>query len=87
MVPEHGQAGPALSEHVHGVDRHDDGLRRRVVRHQDADPAVAEAHRVVRHPEEEKTLKISEWKGIKDQRSGVLDSPGPPVLVQVDPAG
>lgn len=52
MFPEHGQTGPALAVHVDGVDRHDDGLLLSIVRHQDADPAVAEADGVVRHPEE-----------------------------------
>ncbi|TNN24858.1 hypothetical protein EYF80_065015 [Liparis tanakae] len=49
MIPEHGQTGPALPEHVDGVDRHDDAA----ARHQDADPAVAEANGVVGHPEED----------------------------------
>lgn len=58
MVSEHGQTGSALAEHVDSVDRHDDGLRPRIVCHQDTDPAVAEANRVVCHPEELKTPSI-----------------------------
>ena len=58
MIPEHGQAGPALAVHVDRVDRHDNGLRLTAVRHQDADPAVAEADGDVRHPEDRKTLRI-----------------------------
>jgi len=53
MIPEHGQTGPALPEHVDGVDRHDDAA----ARHQDADPAVAEANGVVGHPEEDHGLE------------------------------
>lgn len=58
MIPEHGQTGSALAVHVDSVDRHDDGLRLRIVRHQDADPAVAEADRVVRHPEAKNPLQL-----------------------------
>lgn len=57
MIPKHGQTGTALPEHVEGVDRHDDGLLPTVICDQDTDPAAAEAHRVVRHPEEKKHLQ------------------------------
>lgn len=88
MIPEHGQTGSALAVHVDGVDRHDDGLRLSGVRHQDADPAIAEADRIVRHPEGKKPSII--WtvgSGVGGQGSGVPVSPGASVLVQVDPAG
>lgn len=70
MIPEHGQTGSALAVHVDGVDRHDDGLWLCVVRHQDADPAVAEANRVVCHPEEKKPFN-NLGCGVKGQESEV----------------
>lgn len=87
MVSEHGQTGPALTVYVHGVDRHDDSLWTAVVRHQDADPAVAEADGVVCHPGGKETLMTWVGEGAR-QRSGirVQVSPGSSVLVQVDPA-
>lgn len=47
VIPEHWQTGSALPVHVYSVDCHDNGLQLAIVRHQDADPAVTKANRVV----------------------------------------
>lgn len=81
MISEHGQTGPALAVHVDGVDRHDDRLRITVICHQDADPAVAEADRVVRHPKEwfgvERLVTLAE-QGVRVQKAASRSHLGPP---------
>lgn len=73
MISKHGQTGPTLSVHVHGVDRHDSGLRLCIIRYQDADPAVAEPDWVVRHPVEDMTIRYQSWEVMKGE---VLRSSG-----------
>lgn len=85
MISEHGQTGSALAVHVKGVDGHDDRVWPGIVRHQDTDPAAAEADRVVRHPKEKNTFSNLCCE-VRGQGSGALVSPGASVLIQVDPA-
>lgn len=83
MIYEHGQTGSALAVHVEGVDHHDDVVWPSIVRHQDTDPAAAEADRVIRHPKEKNTFSNLCCE-VRVQGSGVLVSPGASVFVQVD---
>lgn len=52
ILIKHGQTGPALSEYVQSVYRHDNGLGPRFIHDQNVDSAVAQANRVVCHSEE-----------------------------------
>lgn len=83
MISKHGQAGSAVPVDVEGVGRHDDRLRSRVVRHQDADPTVTQTQGIVHHPGGGDRGQGSEVRSLP---GGFLDSPGPSLLIQVDPA-
>lgn len=85
VVSKHGQTGSTVPVDVEGVDRHDDRLRPSVIRHQDTDPAVAEAEWIVHHPVG--WHSVAEVRGqdhCQGSGSGVLGSPGPLLLVQVN---
>lgn len=47
MISQHGENGPAFAEHMDGVDRHDNKVLLGSPRHEDADPAGAQAHGIV----------------------------------------